>query len=85
MTTQMLDIYKVCAVVATSGPDAMKVESDSQWLADFAVRVVNLVLYMPDRQANYFGKITEELYSMNCNQSYSSIFWGVAGGREGAS
>ena len=41
---------------------------------DFAVRVVNPVLYMPDRQAQFFGKITEELYSVNCNQSYSSIF-----------
>lgn len=51
---------------------------------DFAVRVVNPALYMPDRQAKCFGKITEELYSVNCNQSYSSIFffeggWGQGG------
>ena len=39
---------------------AMKIMSDSQQLVDFAVRVVNPVLYMPDRQANFFGKITEE-------------------------
>ena len=39
---------------------AMKVVSDSQRLVDFAVRVVNPVLYMPDRQANFLGKITEE-------------------------
>ena len=38
----------------------MKVVSDSQRLVDFAVRVVNPVLYMPDRQVNFFGKITEE-------------------------
>lgn len=52
---------------------------------DFAVRVVNPVLYMPDRQAKFFGKITEELYSVNCNQSYSSIFFlgGGGGGRVG--
>ena len=52
---------------------------------DFAVRVMNPALYMPDRQAKFFGKITEELYSVNCNQSYSSIFflrWG-GGGRVG--
>ena len=56
MTTQMLDTYKVYSVVATSGPAC----NDSQQLVDFAVRVVNPVLYMPDRQANFFGKITEE-------------------------
>lgn len=39
---------------------AMKVVSDSQQLVDFAVGVVNPVLYMPDRQAKFFGKITEE-------------------------
>ena len=39
---------------------AMKIMSDSQQLVDFAVRVVNPVIYMPDRQANFFGKITEE-------------------------
>ena len=50
---------------------------------DFAVRVVNPVLYMPDRQAKFFGKITEELYSVNCNQSYSSIFFGGGGGQGG--
>ena len=50
---------------------------------DFAVRVVNPVLYMPDRQAKFFGKITEELYSVNYNQSYSSIFFGGVGGRVG--
>lgn len=43
---------------------AMKVVSDSQQLVDFAVGVVNPVLYMPDRQAKFFGKITEELYSV---------------------
>ena len=50
---------------------------------DFAVRVVNPVLYMPDRQAKFFGKITEELYSVNCNQSYSSIFFLRWGGGQG--
>ena len=47
---------------------------------DFAVRVVNPVLYMPDRQAKFFGKITEELYSVNCNQSYPSNFFSRRGG-----
>lgn len=47
---------------------------------DFAVRVVNPVLYMPDREAKFLGKITEELYSVNCNQSYSSIFFLRGGG-----
>ena len=50
---------------------------------DFAVRVVNPALYMPDRQAKFFGKITEELYSVNCNQSYSSIFFFEGGGQGG--
>ena len=62
----------------------MKVVSDSQQLVDFAVRVVNPVLYMPDRQAKFFGKITEELYSVNCNQSYiHQFFFGGVGGRMG--
>ena len=51
---------------------------------DFAVRVVNPVLYMPDRQAKFFGKITEELYSVNCNQSSHQFFFeGWGGGRVG--
>jgi len=57
----------------------MKVVSDSQWLVDFAVRVVNPVLYMPDRQVNFFQKITQEHvfnYSMNCNHWGGGRGWG---------
>ena len=54
----------------------MKVVSYSQQLVDFAVRVMNPVFYMPDRQGYFLGKITEELYSMNCNHW---VGWGRGG------
>ena len=49
---------------------AKKVVFNSLGLVDFAIRLVNLVLNLPDRQVTLFLEIliTEEL----CNQSYSS-------------
>ena len=35
---------------------AKKVVSDSPGLVDFALRLVNTVLNMPDGQVNFFGK-----------------------------
>ena len=53
---------------------AMKVVSDSPWLVDFAVGLVNSVLNLPDGQARFLGEFK---LHRNCNQScLSKHFFG---------
>ena len=53
---------------------AMKAVSDSPWLVDFAVGLVNSVLNLPDGQARFLGEFK---LPRNCNQScLSKHFFG---------
>ena len=54
---------------------AKKGVSDSLGLVDFAIRQVNLVLNLPDKQVTVFREFKLQ---KNCNQSYlSKIFPGL--------
>ena len=50
-----------------------KVVSDSPGLVDFAIRLVNHVLNLPEGQLKFLEKFKLQ---KNCNQYCSSKFWG---------